>query len=709
MENKTKCPSEKKIRRNGVCAYAACVFLLSAFCLFPASADGNSVFKSAEASQTSAAGARTAAAGLAEQEFRRGVQAYYRGSFNDAVLEFEKALSYLPSENLILDWLGKSYYRSGIEGAALEQWQFASDAGYGGLLLQNRIEIVRERRITDNLYDSAQRYTEAGSFPGKKGDKLFFSQPVAALPNSDGTVWILSYGSNELLKIDVNGLILTRSNGPLNGFDRPMDIIRLSNGNMLISEFAGDRLSLFDPSGKHIKTFGTKGRGVGNMVGPEYEAQDKDGSIFVTDFGNARVDVFDGDGNPLFFFGTKNDEFAGLKAPTGIAVIDETVFVADALTGAVYRFDRSGNYLGLLCREKTFIRPESMKVWGQYIIICDKNRIVSIDSETGAVYENARTGNAPSRVTSAVPDVNGNLLVTDVKSDEVYVMTKTSELVGGLFVQIERVISDSFPKVTVELKVENRRRQGVVGLKDINFFVTEEKRPVADFKLDGAASYNDTADITLLIDRSPESAGYPEALETAVREIAASMKGKGTLRVVCAGSVPVTEYTGTPDGVRNFTIGALKTPVSSDCALDLGIRLAANTLINAEKKRAVIFITAGTVAQNAFTKYGLSDLTAYLNNNAIAFATVQLQQGSFGKEISYICDNTNGDEYYVYRSEGLSGVVTDLIALPAGMYRISYTSSLPTDFGRAYLPVEVEAYLMNRSGRDETGYFAPLQ
>ncbi len=31
--------------------------------------------------------------GNAEQEFRRGVQAWYRGAFNDAVIQFEKALS----------------------------------------------------------------------------------------------------------------------------------------------------------------------------------------------------------------------------------------------------------------------------------------------------------------------------------------------------------------------------------------------------------------------------------------------------------------------------------------------------------------------------------------------------------------------------------------------------------------------------------------
>ena len=50
----------------------------------------------------------------------------------------------------------------------------------------------------------------------------------------------------------------------------------------------------------------------------------------------------------------------------------------------------------------------------------------------------------------------------------------------------------------------------------------------------------------------------------------------------------------------------------------------------------------------------------------------------------------------------------DILAIPNGMYRLSYTSMLTKEYGQAYLPVEVEAYLMNRSGRAETGYFAPL-
>ena len=668
-------------------------------------------FKSEEATARSSIGARSAASGLAEQEFRRGVQAYYRGAFNDAIIQFEKSLSYLPEENVLLEWLGKSYYRSGVEGAALEHWQYAANEGYGGLLLQNKIEIVRDRRLlAGSALDKPVRYTESGSYSGKNEEgRLVFSQPVSVLPNTDGTMWILSYGTNELLKMDVNGLVIERSGGYINGFDRPMDLIRTRNGNLLVSEFAGDRLTMFDSKGSFIKAIGEKGAGVGCMVGPEYMAEDADGNIYISDFGNSRVDVFDAEGNPLFYFGNKTEDFPGLKGPTGIAIYESNVFVADCLTGAVYRFDVSGNYLGLLCKNKTLKKPESMKLWGKYLVVCDKNKVYSIDTDTGALFENLSSGNAPSRLTSAVPDVNGNIIVTDFSSNEVFVMSKLSELVGGLFVQISRVISDEFPKVTLEAKIENRSRQSVVGLKENNFFVTENKFPVRNLKLEGAAYVNDSADITLLIDRSASSARYEETMENAVKELAQAMENKGTLRIVSAGNIPLIEYEGTPSGAMNFKLKNLKNPVSDNVALDVALRMCANALINAAKKSAIIYIGDGKVSQSAFTKYGLSDLTAYLNNNSIGFINLLLSQGAAESELSFLCDNTEGHEYYVYRDAGLSGIVDDIINIPSGIYVLSYESSLATDFGQRYLPVEIEAFIMNRSGRDETGYFAPLQ
>lgn len=701
-------PAQTRLRVWATLKYSvlAAFFLVFAPPLFAQSG----VLTASEASARSSVGARSAASGLAEQEFRKGVQAYYRGSFNDAIVQFEKALAYLPDESVILEWLGKSYYRAGIEGSSLQQWQYASDSGYGGLLLKNRIEIVRERRVTDaNSYDVPSKYSETGTFPGRNGDNLIFSQPVSVLPNSDGSAWILAYGSNELVRMDANGFVIVRTNGTFSGFDRPMDIIRLRGGNLLVSEFAGDKLTEFDKDGKFIKTFGKKGIALGELVGPQYLCQDEDGNILVTDFGNHRVDVFDRDGNALFNFGGKTVGFQGLQAPTGIASYDSFIFVADAYSGAIYKFDKSGNYLGVLCKEKTFALPESMKLWGNFLILCDKNKVYSVDVESGAVFENVSTGNAPSKLTSAVPDANGNILVTDFRSNEVYVMAKMSELVGGLFVQIERVVSDNFPNITLDVKVENRHRQSIVGLKEANFNVTEGKNGVLNYKLEGAAYVNDEADITMIIDRSVESSRYGEAIETAVKEVAASMNNKGTLRVISAGRVPILEYEGEPNGVLGFSMRALKNGVSEIVPLDLAIRLAANALINGEKKNSIVFIGCGKTTNDAFAKYGLADLTAYLGNNSIGFISLLVSQGSANDEINYLCSNTVGGEYYVYRNEGLSGLIDDVINTPSGIYRISYTSSLATDFGQKYLPVEVEAYLMKRSGRDETGYFAPLQ
>lgn len=677
-------------------------FVFSAFSFF-------SVF-----SQTSSAGlysgnVRTAEEGFAAQEFRRGVQSYYRGTFNDAVMQFEKALGYMPNDSLILEWLGKSYYHSGMEGTAVKSWSKAVQNGYGGLLLKNKIEIVQDRRTGAFRSDFNARYTEAGAFSGSYGEGMVFSGPVSVLPENDGTVWVLAYGSNELVKLNINGTVVSRVSGPMNGFDRPMDLIRLEDGTMLVTESAGNRLCVLDKKGKFIKYIGKKGRAVGNLVGPQYAAQDSRQNIYVSDYGNRRIAVFDRDGKGLFCFGAARDDFAGLKGPTGIAVAGENVYVADNIFGGIYEFDLAGNFQRVLVPEKTFQHPESIRVWNDYLVVCDSNRVFSVDSGSGSVFENISAGDAPARLTCAVPDVNGNVVVSDVISNEVYVMSKMQELVGGLFVQIEKVNASKFPEVFVDVRVENRYRSAVVGLGENNFYITEQKRPVNKLKYLGSSSYSQFSDITLLIDRSRRSSEFGEQINAAVREIAASMKNRGTLKIVSASKIPALEYSGKPSGALKFDVAALKNPVSDEISLDLALRLAANDLVNAEHKRAVVIISAGKVSLNAFEKYSLSETAAFLNNNHISVASVLLTQNACDEELDYIVSNTPGKEYYIFRPEGLSGIVGDLVDIPSGLYTFSYTSVLSTNFGEKYLPVEVEAYLLNRSGRDECGYFAPLQ
>ena len=652
---------------------------------------------------------RTSSEGFASEEFRRGVQAYYRGAFNEAIVQFEKALSFMPDDSLILDWLGKSYYKSGLEGSALSYWQAARDNGYGGILLENKIEVVRERRVTGDSSDKLMKLSEAGSYPGFFNGNMIYSGPVSVLPNNDGTFWFVCYNSNNLLMMNQNGFVVERITGPLNGFDRPTDIIRMKDGRLLVCESAGNRISLLNEKGRFIKYIGQKGRDNGGIIGPQYLATDSLERIFVTDFGNRRVCVFDSDGNPLFYFGGKTSYFDGLKGPTGIYILDESVFVADSIAGCIYEFDRAGNYIRELVEKKTFKKPEAIKFWNGSLVLCDQNKIYAVDPQTGALFEYVHTGNAPSRVTTAAPDINENLIVTDFTANEVYVMSKLSELVGGLFVQIEQIDSSKFPEITLEVKVENRHRQPVVGLMEQNFLITENKQPVQNLKFIGSASNNTQADITIVIDRSKESFLHKNEIETAVKEVAANMNNQGVLRIVSASKIPVTEYVGSPSLVRNFSLDALKNPLSDTVCVDLALRLASNDLINADKKRAIIFISGGSSDAISFENYNLSELTAYMCNNSIQFCDIQTSRDAVSSQIDYICRNTNGRSYYVYRDQGLSEVVSNIIQTPQGVYQLKFVSSMMTNLGDKYLPVETEVYLLNRSGRDETGYFAPLQ
>lgn len=652
---------------------------------------------------------RTSSEGFASEEFRRGVQAYYRGAFNEAIVQFEKALSFMPDDSLILDWLGKSYYKSGLEGSALSYWQAARDNGYGGILLENKIEVVRERRVTGDSSDKLMKLSEAGSYPGFFNGNMIYSGPVSVLPNNDGTFWFVCYNSNNLLMMNQNGFVVERITGPLNGFDRPTDIIRMKDGRLLVCESAGNRISVLNEKGRFIKYIGQKGRDNGGIIGPQYLATDSLERIFVTDFGNRRVCVFDSDGNPLFYFGGKTSYFDGLKGPTGIYILDESVFVADSIAGCIYEFDRAGNYIRELVEKKTFKKPEAIKFWNGSLVLCDQNKIYAVDPQTGALFEYVHTGNAPSRVTTAAPDINENLIVTDFTANEVYVMSKLSELVGGLFVQIEQIDSSKFPEITLEVKVENRHRQPVVGLMEQNFLITENKQPVQNLKFIGSASNNTQADITIVIDRSKGSILHKTEIETAVKEVAANMNNQGVLRIVSASKIPVTEYVGSPSLVRNFSLDALKNPLSDTVCVDLALRLASNDLINADKKRAIIFISAGSSDAISFENYNLSELTAYMCNNSIQFCDIQTSRDAVSSQIDYICRNTNGRSYYVYRDQGLSEVVSNIIQTPQGVYQLKFVSSMMTNLGDKYLPVETEVYLLNRSGRDETGYFAPLQ
>lgn len=647
---------------------------------------------------------------FAREEFRRGVQAYNRYAFNEAILSFEKALSFRPQESLILNWLGRAYYRSGLEDTAVRQWQSALSlldrTANEALLLNGRIETVRNRRSLFPELDENARYVEAGRYPGRNGEIVVYRQPSSLLPLEDGSVWVVAYGSNELVLIDVNGIVRRRVRGPLNGFDRPYDIARGPDGRLFVSEYRGGRISVLDARGEWRSYIGSKGQGEGQLVGPQNIASDEDGYLYVVDYGTRRVSKFDPDGAFLFSFGGRSGAFPGFRAPTGIAARDGEVYVADNLAKTVYRFDRSGNYLGVFA-DSGLSGPEALRFTADgRLLLADTRRILLLDPSSGVIRELGSLGNASVRVTCADVDGNGNILASNFQAGEVSVMARMDDIAAGLFVQIERVVSDKFPEITVELRVEDRRRRPIVGLEGRNFLLTEEGAAVEAQAFQGAAYLTRRSDISILMERSPAMLPYLDDAAAAVRDAAAA--SDRLVSLVSAGEQPVKERIDTSASTAAAARGA-PASYTPRWRFDLGLRLAAGDLLAGEKKRAVVYVGTGKLGERAFERYGLSELAAYLANNGVRFYVVSLGEGAVDRELAYLCGQTGGAVLPLYRSQGIGAELRRLRDAPEGTYQLSYRSRLPTDFGRAYLPVEAEVYLLDRSGRDALGYFPPLE
>ena len=658
----------------------------------------------------------------AADAFRLGVQAYNRFSYNEAILSFERALSFRQGEPLILDWLGRAYYRSGFEETALRQWRAALDiTGRNtgtGMLLNARIETVANRRFLMPVANDGVRYVGSGRFPGRAEHIVFYRQPVSVLANNDGSVWVVAYGSNEILNIDVNGIIRVRRRGPLNGFDRPYDIARGLDGRMYLSEYRGSRVSVLDSDGQWLSYIGSRGLGQGQFVGPQHLTIDEEGYLYVVDYGNRRVSKFDPDGEFILSFGGRSSVFGGFRSPTGIAAADGKIYIADNAAKVIYMFDPNGNFLGNLAAGN-LLGPESLRFLSDGTLLAvDGNRILQIDVNTAIARELGIFGGGRMRITGADMDKNGSVVAANFNEGEVNILTRFDDLASGFFVQIRNIESHRFPQITIQLTVEDRLRRPIQGLDNNNFLITENGVPVLNQMFMSPGFRYQGADFSLLVERSDLTVSMRDDFTQASRDISRAIQEMGNSRIVSvisAAEQPRREQheVSLENALRgtggNTQQGNLQQSNLQRWRFDLALRLAATDLLAAAPKRSVVYIGSGSMGDMAFEQYSLSEMSAYLANNGIVFNAIIIGNGEVSAGIEYLCRETGGSVMPLYRPRGIGELIKSTADTPSGLYSFTYNSRLPTDFGRAMLPVEVEVYLMERSGRDHTGYFAPLE
>lgn len=650
----------------------------------------------------------------ANEEFRWGVTALHDGKINEAIESLNRSLGFASERALTRYWLGRAYYYAGFEESALDEWRWVAERGSRTSVLEKWIERVElSRGLTTERLGTAispGRYVTMVDLPGRQADLTLFRSPTSIRPRADGSFYVASFATHTVALLDPNGVRRRVFDGGLEGFDRPFDVLSLPDGSLLVSEFGANRIARVSADGFKVGSFGSRGIGPGQLLGPQYLASDGQGHVYVSDHGNRRVSKFTVDGEFLFSFGNRSGG-VGSFSPAGIVVTAGRVYVADTDRSRIVVFDESGNHLGEI-RTSMMDRPEGLSLYEPgSLLVSDRNRIyvIGVERETESLLTELSAGR---RVLGAAVDANRNLLAADINSSSVLFLAASEELYTGLNVEVVSVRASDHPRVHAAVVVTDRHGHPVLGLGPSNFRITEDRFPTGAFEIAYAGYRGGEAAIAVLVD--PSGGTTPDdvaAARTAAVDVHDALAADDRMWVVSAGDQPVVESEPRAGrlAVGEASARGMADEGSAVGRLDLGMRLAVYQLSGELGRRSVVVVSNGEISPGSFESYSLEETAAHLRNNHVALSVVYTRRNASNAELEYLANATGGTSAYVYQPQGLAPLVDALRHAASGTYLLSYRSVHDADFGRRYIPLEIEAYLLQRSGRDEAGYFGPLE
>jgi len=646
----------------------------------------------------------------ADEEFRLGVVAFHQGYFNKAIHSLERSLVYKPENPLVRRWLGRAYYQSGYEDAALNEWENLMDLGQADSALVSFHDMVDRQRGVMQEMREPDSWVELMRIRYDRDGEPLLGRPtsVAASKDGKGNYYTVSFASNLISTFNPNGDRLNQYNGGIDGFSRPFDILLLDNNQFLVSEYEADRISLCNEDGYRQLSIGSSGRGEGQLLGPQFMALSGE-YFYVTDWGNKQVDKYSLDGEFILSFGDNTARFPGFQGPSGICLTPRGIAVADTLAARIYLFDESGNYLETLL-DRGLRAPEGLSLSpAGNLLIADGDSVQSYNFELDSINTLYTSDQENSRIMKVGFDENGNLLIPNFNQNSLSMMTELSTLYGGLFLRIEKIDSRAFPDVLVDFSLEDAYGNPYVGLEESNFLIKEKENYLSRIQLVDAGYRNPQVNLNLLFEDSPELRSKSDQVEYALNDFLLRKQSGDQYSLISASETPfvIAEDQDNPYNMLRTQWRDSDTPDKS-WQFDISLRMTASRLLESNDRRVIVYFSSGSLPDDAFDTFGLVESASYLRNNNILFYPVYFSSTQQSEELNYLARQSGGKSYYSLDPQGVGLLLEECRTLSRGNYTVQFESIADTDFGRNYIPLTLEVNYLRKSSRDELGYFAPI-
>ncbi|HRK30530.1 MAG TPA: hypothetical protein PLD59_05580 [Tepidisphaeraceae bacterium] len=237
-------------------------------------------------------------------------------------------------------------------------------------------------------------------------------------------------------RIDRDGQFVAGWRMPDYMMGKPVGVSVGPDGNIYVPDTHYQRIMVYSPDGHLLRQWGAPGKEDGQFIFPTDVAFDDRGRVYVSEYGDHdRIQIFDMQGNYLAQFGQFGDGEAAFSRPQSIAIVGDTVYLADSCNHRIGVWKTDGRFVknigtvGTAAGEFRFPYGLDVSPDGKLLVTeFGNNRVQVIDPESGkSVLQWGRAGRQPGELAypwAAVTDKRGRVVIVDAGNNRLQVLQR---------------------------------------------------------------------------------------------------------------------------------------------------------------------------------------------------------------------------------------------------------------------------------------------